>query len=122
MEIQFIRIFNFRNFDSTTASLLLNVDEILSEFHRCVRKCQNSLRIGEHLQKMWKVREISESGDNIFSFRMNNSIQSLVPARCPAAAAPPRAARAGQPARRAAHVRAAADGGSSVRTRMSNTE
>jgi len=26
---------------------------------------------------MWKFREISESGDNIFSFRMNNSIQSL---------------------------------------------
>ena len=34
---------NFRNFDITTAMLLLNFDEIFSEFHICVRKCQNSL-------------------------------------------------------------------------------
>ena len=36
-----------RNFDITIAILLLNFDENLSEFRRCVRKCQNSLRIAK---------------------------------------------------------------------------
>ena len=45
---------NFRNFGITTAVLLLNIDEFFSEFHRCERKCQNSLRIAEKLQKIVK--------------------------------------------------------------------
>jgi len=49
--------------------LHLNFDELFSEFHRCVRKCKNSLRIAEKLQtksENSKFRENSESGDNIF--------------------------------------------------------
>ena len=42
----------------------------------CVRKCQKLLIIAEKLQNV-EFCEISESGDNIFLFRMNNSIQSL---------------------------------------------
>ena len=46
---------DFCNFDITTAILLLIFDENFSEFHRCVRKCQNSLRIAERLQKIVKI-------------------------------------------------------------------
>ena len=45
---------NFRNFGITIAILLLNFDENFSEFHRCARKCQNSLRIAEKLQTIVK--------------------------------------------------------------------
>ena len=65
---------NFRNFDTTTAILLLNLDDNFSEVHRCVRKYQNSLRIAETLQN---ILENNYPGDNISSFRMNNVIQFL---------------------------------------------
>ena len=39
---------------------------------------ENCRKIIQKLQKLLTFREISESGDTIFSFRMNNSIQSLV--------------------------------------------
>ena len=57
---------------------LLNFDEIVSEFHGSVQKCPNSLRNAEKWKKCEKIRQNSESSVNIFSFRMNNSIQSLV--------------------------------------------
>ena len=69
---------NFRKFDMKIAISLLNVDEILSEFHGSVQKCPNSLRNAEKWKKCEKIRQNSESSVNIFSFRMNNSILSLV--------------------------------------------
>ena len=53
---------NFRNFDIVIAILHLNFGEIFSEFHRCVRKCENSLRIAEKLQKK---KEISVKFPNL---------------------------------------------------------
>ena len=46
---------NFRNFDITAAILLINFDEHFSEFHRCVRKCQNWLIIEDTLQNIVKI-------------------------------------------------------------------
>ena len=71
MKIQFNS--NFRNFDIKIVIYFFDFDEIFSEFHSCVRKCQNSLRIADKCKEVWKFREISESGDNI----LKNSIQSL---------------------------------------------
>ena len=74
---------NFRNFDATAAILLLCFNENFSKFHIFVRKCQNSLKNVEKCKnilkcKKVKFRELSESGDNISSFRMNNSMLSLI--------------------------------------------
>ena len=51
--------FEFSQVDITIAILLLIFDENFSEFHRCVRKCQNSLRNVEKIKiakKMWKFK------------------------------------------------------------------
>ena len=56
---------NFRNFDITTCIVLVKFDENFSEFHRCVRKCQNSLRIAEKLQKIVKIVQNSVKFPNL---------------------------------------------------------
>ena len=93
---------NFRKFDMKIAIFLLNFHRIQSDFHRSVATLRRNAQIYWEMQKkQFKKMEMKEkrkkkekiakksvkipndeSDDNIFSFRMNNSIHSLVSGQC----------------------------------------